>query len=69
MRRKKVKRKPSERTLFERWFVRKELGFTAYELRGYRSEFGYNHGDLDWCYMGWLGRAQQGQPGEEHGNR
>lgn len=58
-----MKRKPSERTLFERWYVLEYGGYDRKALREDRApEGGYNTQRIDWAWMGWLGRAKQPQP-------
>lgn len=52
-----MKRKPSERTLFERWYSR-EFGLTLADMRGWRTEAGYGWQDIDSAWMGWNARSQ-----------
>jgi hypothetical protein len=53
-----VKRKPSERTLFERW-AEKEGYATVVEIAQARTPEGYASKDLDFLWLGWQGRAVQ----------
>jgi hypothetical protein len=53
-----VKRKPSERTLFERW-AEKEGYATVVEIAQVRTPEGYASRDLDFLWLGWMGRAVQ----------
>jgi hypothetical protein len=62
MKRKQVKRRPSERTLFERWAVLEGLVSDHATIRAHRSEEGYEARTFDMMWMAWNGRAQQGQP-------
>lgn len=57
-----MKRKPSERTLFERWYRQEWSGYTAAEMREFRSENGYSHATIDILWLGWQARARMGKP-------
>jgi hypothetical protein len=52
-----LRRKPSERTLFERWW-NDAMGTPRDELRALRSENGYETASLDWAWMAWQARAE-----------
>lgn len=52
-----AKRKPSERTLFERWYAL-EFWLTIDEVRAWRTEHGYGWKDIEMAWMGWQGRAR-----------
>jgi hypothetical protein len=55
-----MKRKPSERTLFERWAMHELSYYPAQYIRSLRTaEGGYEHRTLDFAWMGWQARAEQ----------
>ncbi len=50
-------RKPSERTLFERWWY-EVMGTPRVEIRAMRTHNGYTDRNLDYAWLGWRGRAK-----------
>ena len=52
-----AKRKPSEQSLFERWYAQ-DFFLTLDEVRVWRTEHGYSWHDIDIAWMAWQARAK-----------